>query len=144
MAFTAKQLRAAIRLVGCDHDTLCHGFRWHIDDVPALAQMVAWTLQGHSRHAKRILNTLGSIAFQTWPTVEQQAIDRLTLADDAETEVPRWHRDGLVFQHVAWLASIIQRGNNVAPPFRTSFRRTKALMPCFCPSMSTTQQQAES
>jgi hypothetical protein len=46
--------------------------------------------------------------------VEQQAIDRLTLDDDAETDVPRWHRDGLVFQHIAWLAAIIEKGNNVA------------------------------
>lgn len=114
MVFTTGELRAAIRLVSCDHDPLCHGFRWEIDNQSALAEMVAWTLQGHSRHAERVLTTLASTALQTWPTAAQQAIDSLTLDDDAETDVPRWHRDGLVFQHIAWLVSVIERGNNVA------------------------------
>jgi hypothetical protein len=114
MAFTADELRAAIRLVGCDHDPLCHGFRWQIDNEHALAQMVAWTLQGHSRHAERVLTALGSTAIQSWPTVKQQAIDRLTLPRGTGHEARQWHRDGLVFQHIAWLAAIIEKGNNVA------------------------------
>jgi hypothetical protein len=114
MAFTANELRNAIRLVACHHEPLCHGFRWHIDNQDALAQMVAWTLQGHSRHAEHVLTTLNSTSVQSWPTVQQQAINRLTLAAGTGNEAPRWHRDGLVFQHIAWLAAIIEKGNNIA------------------------------
>jgi hypothetical protein len=114
MAFTADELRAAIRLVGCDHDPLCYGFRWKIKNERALAQMVSWTLQGHSRHAERVLTALCSTAIQSWSTVKQQAIDRLTLPTGTGNEALRWHRDGLVFQHIAWLAAVIEKGDSVA------------------------------
>lgn len=114
MAFTVNDLRGAIRLVNCDHDPLCHGFRWQIKNEHALAQMVAWTLQGHARHAERVLTALCSTAIQSRPTVKQQAISRLRLPTGTGDEPARWHRDGLVFQHIAWLAAIIEEREGVA------------------------------
>jgi hypothetical protein len=114
MAFTADEFRNAIGLVACDHEPLCHGFRWQIENQEALARMVGWTLQGHSRHAERVLTTLDSTEVQSWPTVQQQATNRLTLPAGTGNEAARWHRDGLVFQHIAWLAAIIEKGQNVA------------------------------
>jgi hypothetical protein len=114
MPFTSNELRTAIQLVGCNHNPLCHGFRWQIKNEHALAKIVAWTLQGHFRHAERVLTALCSTTIQSWPTFEQQAIDRLTLPPGTGDEAQRWHRDGLVFQHIAWIAAIIEKGNNVA------------------------------
>ena len=61
-----------------------------------------------------VLTTLNSTAIQSWPTVQQQAISRLTLPAGTGNEARRWHRDGLLFQHIAWLAAIIEKGTNVA------------------------------
>ena len=114
MAFNAQDLQTAIRLIACNHDPLCKGFRWEIIHEPALAQMVGWTLQGHSRHAENVLKTLGATALKTWPTVKQQAIDLLTFPSGTGNTAPRWHRDGLVFQHISWIAAIVEKGDHVA------------------------------
>lgn len=109
------QLQNAIRLDECEHDPLCHGYRWHIADEQALAQLVAWTMQGHYQHAERVLASLNVAAPPNRPTFQQQAVSRLTLPPGLGKDEPaRWHRDGLVFQHIAWIAAVIEGGGRIA------------------------------
>lgn len=118
MSLSTDQLCNSIRLVGCDHDPVCHGYRWEVQDEAALAQLVAWTLQGHYRHAENVLMQLAPGTLGSRPTVQQQAIRRLTLPDNAPLNLPaRWHRDGLVFQHIAWIAAVMEGGGRVAASF---------------------------
>lgn len=114
MALSLKQLKNAVRLVTCDHDPICHGFRWHIDDEDALAQLVAWTMQGHYWHAERVLNSLAVGPINGIATVQEQTIRRLTLPPNTKNTPPRWHRDGLVFQHIAWIAAVVHGQERIA------------------------------
>lgn len=109
------QFQNAIRLDACDHDPLCYGYRWYITDESALAQLVAWTMQGHYQHAERVLAALNVSTLPARPTFQQQAISRLTLPPGLGKDEPaRWHRDGLVFQHIAWLAAVIEGRGSIA------------------------------
>lgn len=118
MSLSTDQLRTSLRLVGCDHDAVCHGYRWEVRDEPALAQLVAWTMQGHYRHAEHVLTQLAPGTLGTRPTVKQQAIRRLTLPRNTPlNSAVRWHRDGLVFQHIAWIAAVMEGGGCVAASF---------------------------
>ena len=104
-----------IRLEECNHDSLCHGFRWVIEDEAALAELVAWTMQGHYQHAERVLASLNVTIPPNHSTFKQQAISRLSLPSrSAKNVAARWHRDGLVFQHIAWIAAIIAGKGGVA------------------------------
>lgn len=105
----------AIRLVNCDHDELCHGYRWEIVDEDHLARLVAWTMQGHYQHAEKVLNQIVGNLPPQGETIKAQAIERLTLPPATQrTATARHHRDGLVFQHIAWIAAIIHGGGRVA------------------------------
>jgi len=106
-------LPRAIRLDDCRHDPLCHGFRWHIEDEATLARLVAWTMQGHYQHAERVLTSLAVTLPPNRPSIQQQATARLTLAPGG-ADTLRWHRDGQVFQHVAWIAAIISGNGRLA------------------------------
>jgi len=93
--------------VKCDHDPLCHGYRWQIDDEGTLVELVAWTIQGYWLHAERILANLDPVHPVAPATVKNQAVNLLTLPAGTGNVAPRWHRDGLVFQHIAWIAAHI-------------------------------------
>lgn len=115
MNLCAADLRNAVRLIGSDHDPICRGYRWEICDEAALAQLVAWTMQGHYRHAERVLAQLNPAALETRPSVQQQAISHLQLPEGTPRVSPaRWHRDGLVFQHIAWIAAVVEGKGSVA------------------------------
>ena len=45
MLFSADQLRESIRLIDCDHDPVCHGYRWEIGNEAGLAELVGWTME---------------------------------------------------------------------------------------------------
>lgn len=118
MSLSAAEFRNSIRLVNCEHDPVCHGYRWEVQDEAALAQLVAWTMQGHYRHAERVLTRLAPSTLGARQSVQQQAIRRLTLPINTPPQSPaRWHRDGLVFQHIAWIAAVLEGGGRVAASF---------------------------
>ncbi len=79
MLFSADQLRESIRLIDCDHDPVCHGYRWEIGNEAGLAELVGWTMQGHYRHAQGVLSQLAPRSLATRLTVQQQAVRRLEL-----------------------------------------------------------------
>ncbi len=111
---TAAQLRECIHLAACDHDPLCCGYRWHIRDENALAELVAWTLQGYGFHAARILANLDPVQPVPPETVKNQAIQMLALPPRTGNVTPRWHRDGLIFQHIAWIAAHVSAPGQIA------------------------------
>lgn len=125
------QLRACIRLVKCDHNPLCCGYRWRVDDESALAELVAWTTQGYGLHAERILANLDPIHPVPAETIKKQAIEMLTLPAGTGNEAARWHRDGVVFQHIAWIAAHLSGQGEIAaslPHPRTADKGFDALL----------------
>lgn len=129
--FTSDQLRNAIRLVACDHALLCHGFRWEVRDELALAQLVAWLLEGYYQHAAQVLAQLDPTHPVASPTIKRQAIKLVTLPAGAGDEAVRWHRDGLVFQHISWLAAHGNAKGAIAasfPHFRAAHKGFDALL----------------
>lgn len=131
MGFTEDQLRNAVRFIACDHAPLCHGYRWEVCDEAALAQMVAWTLEGHYQHAERILKRLNSKRPHAAITVKQQAIRLVSLPPKTGDVALRWHRDGLVFQHISWLAAHANGNGAIAssvPHFRPAHKGFDALL----------------
>jgi hypothetical protein len=115
MGATEEELRGAIRLVECIHDPLCGGYRWHIQNEGALADLIAWTIQGHYQHAERILCSIPVTPISQRKSVKEQAVGLLTL--EPNTKKNHWsrhHRDGHVFQHIAWIAAVIESPGRVA------------------------------
>jgi hypothetical protein len=114
MAITVVPFRSPIRLIDCVHDPLCHGFEWQIDDEAMLAKLVAWTMQGKYRHARNVIDQINPSSLSASDSIKEQAIGLLTLPVGTGNVPRRWHRDGLVFQHIAWLAAILQSNRNIA------------------------------
>lgn len=114
MSFSPQELRESIVSSGCDHPPLYSGFQWKVQDSAALAHLVAWTMQGHYLHAESVLAALTDASLSTRLSVKQQAVRRLTLPVGTEDEPARWHRDGLIFQHIAWLVAQIRGGGKLA------------------------------
>lgn len=114
MTFTADQLRNSIRLVECTHESLCCGYRWEILHEDALAHLVAWTMQGHYWHAEKVLHQLHDPVLKTMPTAQLQVIKSLTLPQGTGNVTIRWHRDGLLFQHISWVAAQIESEGKIA------------------------------
>src|SRR3954452_18615441 len=83
-----------------DHG-LCQGHCSTIDDEDAVAEIVAKVMVGHFRHVQQII--VGADAKS--PRVDIHAVANakaaLTVAPDADP----WHRDGLVFQIISWIAA---------------------------------------
>jgi len=114
MPLSPEQIRNSIRLVLRDHDPLCCGYCWEIHDQDSLAKLVAWTVQGHFQHAERILNGQSPRTPISPQTFREQAIRSLTLPPHTGDEAKRWHRDGYVFQHIAWIAAQLEAGGTIA------------------------------
>jgi hypothetical protein len=115
---TKGRLRSAIKIIPCDHISLCHGYSWEIIDENALAQLVAWIMVGRYDHAQRILARLPTPSGRTPKTARDQAIEQLTLPPSPRSarETKRVHRDGLVFQHISWLAAHTAGPIAASPP----------------------------
>ena len=89
------------------HGTLCHGYSWHISDERELATLVARVLMGQFRHVAKILAGTGVGPVITDRRASESAIALLHLPPEKDP----WHRDGLLFQTISWIAA--HRG---APP----------------------------
>lgn len=90
-----------LTLIPIDHDDLCHGWRWEIDDEADLARKVAMVALGQYRHVAQILAGIDKKPFPTRKDAAAAAIKRLTGPDDGDP----WHRDGWVFQTISWIAA---------------------------------------
>lgn len=91
---------------------LCQGHTWSVDDVDALAEMIAGIALGQSRHVQKILVSAKMAGSSPSDAEAKGAINLLT----ASAEAP-WHRDGWMFQAMSWMAALRQRPHSpIRPP----------------------------
>lgn len=90
-----------LTLTPVDHDDLCHGWRWEIEDEADLARKVALVVLGQYRHVAQILAGIDNQPMPTRADSAAAAIQRLTVPDHGDP----WHRDGWVFQTISWIAA---------------------------------------
>jgi hypothetical protein len=90
-----------LTLIPINHDDLCHGWRWKIDDETDLARKVAMVALGQYRHVGQILSKIDKKQPPTQKEAAAAAIERLTVPSGVDP----WHRDGWVFQTISWIAA---------------------------------------
>lgn len=83
---------------------LCHAFEWTVADEPLLIRYVAQLAAGHFAVVRESLLQLSArAAAPTFPSAVEAAIRQLELSN---TEDRRYHRDGWLFQFIAWIVAI--------------------------------------
>ncbi|MGH0281364.1 hypothetical protein [Sinorhizobium meliloti] len=105
-----------LTLTAVDHDELCHGWSWAIEDEDHLVEQVARVALGQYRHIARILSGLSS---RPATTTAEHVTDALAkLSPDADGSV--WKRDGWLFQIISWIAAYQNRNGAIirAPHIR--------------------------
>ena len=90
-----------LTLTPIDHDDLCHGWRWEVEDEADLASKVAMVALGQYRHVAQILAGVDKKALPTREKTAAEAIKRFTVSEDEDP----WHRDGWIFQTISWIAA---------------------------------------
>ena len=77
------------------------GTAWTIDDEDELARMVGRIFLGHFLHVEKILQKLKPKHKMVDGQAAKEAKARLVVKKGTEP----WHRDGLVFQSISWIAA---------------------------------------
>lgn len=96
-----------------DHDELCHGWEWEVEDVDILAERVARVALGQYRHVAQILEGLAGAAPAGSAQHAVDALKKLKLAKNGDP----WQRDGWLFQIISWIAANQEKqGATLAPP----------------------------
>ncbi|WP_043832802.1 hypothetical protein [Muricoccus aerilatus] len=90
-----------LTLTPVDHDDLCHGWRWIIEDEKELARKVAMVALGHHRHVASILTGIDGAV----PPLRKEAAKAVTNMLTVPPGSDPWHRDGWVFQTISWIAA---------------------------------------
>lgn len=85
---------------------------WLVDDKQELARLVALVALGHARHVTRILRETGCEALIP-PATQYQGARKLL--EVPEGKAP-YHRDGWLFQVIAWIAAWQQRPTALVRP----------------------------
>ena len=83
-----------------DNPLLC-GYVWTFKDEELLSRLVARILLGHFRHVEKIIAKLKPKALSFGSAAGDQAKAKLIL----KSGEPPWHRDGLLFQAISWIAA---------------------------------------
>lgn len=81
----------------------CLGTDWSVDDVDALAEVCAQIMIGRALHAARILD--GSHPVGTPPIVSSALKEKLRRELHPTSDPKIWHRDGLLFEIISWVAA---------------------------------------
>lgn len=84
------------------------GLTWTVDDLNALARLIAIVLLGQSQHAARIIATLepAAPAFSDAMLIaDARAQMQIRGATDDERQVSRVHRDGFLFECMSWVVA---------------------------------------
>jgi hypothetical protein len=96
-------------------DASCIGSRWTAADLHLLARIIAIIAMGQAAHAARIVNAL----VPAEPAIDDEGLranakQRLTVTGttDEQKQVRRYHRDGLIFEAISWIAAQQQTGGN--------------------------------
>jgi hypothetical protein len=86
----------------------CSGKQWSVLDGDALATLVALVLVGRAKHAESVLvGTQINTAFVA-DALKEQLRRQLQTPEGPLT----WHRDGLLFEIISWVAATITGGAN--------------------------------
>ncbi|AWW74435.1 hypothetical protein CD351_08355 [Erythrobacter sp. KY5] len=81
----------------------CLGSVWTVADPDALAEVCAQILIGRALHAAMILD--GVHPAGTPPIVSAALKEKLRLELHPQTDPKIWHRDGLLFEIISWVAA---------------------------------------
>jgi len=96
-----------------DHDDLCHGWEWSVDNIDVLAERVARVALGQYRHVAQILEGLNVAAPAAKAAYAGDALAKLKVAKNGDP----WQRDGWLFQVISWIAANQQKMDSaLAPP----------------------------
>ncbi len=90
----------------------CGGDVWSINDLDALAEISAQILIGRALHAAQILD--GVHPRGTPPIITTSLKEKLRLELHPQTEPRIWHRDGLLFEIISWVAARISSTDDEA------------------------------
>jgi hypothetical protein len=104
----SQQLKSALRIEPCKVNEHCVGLRWEVADAEYLASVVAIVAMGQAMHAAQIIVDLMPAA----PAINDAALRddaklRLSVKGDTSEaqDASRWHRDGLIFEAISWIAA---------------------------------------
>ena len=93
--------------------TLWAGYDWSIDDDDRLAELVAFVALGQYRHVQRVLAETNCGKAASAETALEGARQLLKVSKGADP----FHRDGWLFQVMAWIAAHLQgQASLIAPP----------------------------
>jgi hypothetical protein len=103
-------------LTAVDHEDLCHGWSWEIQDEGQLVEDVARVALGQYRHVEKILAGISSRA----PTTRAEHIADALAKLEPDANGANYRRDGWIFQVISWIAAHHNKGGAIirAPHIR--------------------------
>lgn len=110
-----------------EHEKLCFGFNWIVSNRRKIAKFVARLLLGQHRHVLKVLNEVDSTPPNLTEVMVSQTIKKLRPSSQKQAE----HRDGWLFQVIAWIATVATHKDGVvvsAPHSRQSDKGFDALI----------------
>lgn len=90
-----------LKLCSCPNSIAVSGTAWVIQNETELARLVARILLGQFTHVEKILKKLHPNA----KTIDAQAAEEAKARTIAKDPNEPWHRDGLLFQAISWIAA---------------------------------------
>jgi hypothetical protein len=90
-----------IQLAPVPTNALFSGYIWKLKDEEELAHLVALILLGRYLHVEKILDKLKPKGLSVGNTAKEEAKAKLVVKAGKDP----WHRDGLVFQAISWIAA---------------------------------------
>ena len=90
-----------IQLSPISKNSLLCGYTWEVKDEALLACLVAKIYIGRYLHVEKILKKLTLKTFAITSTVAEEAKSKLRVKAGEDP----WHRDGLLFQAISWIAA---------------------------------------
>ncbi len=101
-------MHPALKIEACKVNEHCVGSRWEVSDADYLARVIAIIAMGQAIHAGQIIAKLSPAA----PAINKEALRddaklRLSIKGDTKDaqDASRWHRDGLIFEAISWIAA---------------------------------------
>jgi hypothetical protein len=98
----------ALAIEAVEVDAHCTGSRWTAVDIDHLARIIAIIAMGQATHAARIIGDL----LPSQPALTHQALKAdakrrfsITGTTEAQRDVSRHQRDGLIFEAISWAAA---------------------------------------
>lgn len=90
----------------------CLGSIWTVADADGLAEVCAEILIGRALHAAMILDGVQPVG--TPPIISAALKEKLRLELHPQTDAKIWHRDGLLFEIISWIAARLTATANEA------------------------------